>query len=291
MLSYRKLIPVILMAIWQITEVQAAPLELPISWDKFSSPLITLEFDGKVHSLMLDTGSSTGLHLSKEIANDIKSLKFTGQKRRSTNILGEAKEDAQFIIKNVTVNGEPFHNIEGAEFAPWGVTLTGKETPPEYSVIGLGFFHDHRFLIDYGRMKLTVIDKDTNLNSWIDPDWVEVPFQLSDEGLILTVEVGGKKRDLVLDTGSTISIIKSDRVPNPQDTVTCSSIYPALTDEKCTFIPMEISHSKNKDKIYAMKLDNIDASFTKDGLLGGDFFKKHAVLIDFVQKKLFLRQI
>lgn len=268
----------------------AADLVLPITFDKRSTPMVSLEIEGLSHEMRLDTGSEEGLHLRRDLLDRIEGARFTGEMQRSSDMAGNVQENARFVIDELSVNGRIFRDIRGVEFSPWGITVREDSQLPESSVLGLGFFKGQRILIDYPSEELTVFDAETAVDPDGDTGWIEVPFRHSAEGLVLEATIAGRLHDMVLDTGATISFAVADRIADTTAAVPCQSVYASLEQEGCRLIPVDTEFGGGTAaSVHAFLIEDAPGNFEATGLLGGDFLQHHVVFVDFTGKRMYVR--
>lgn len=267
----------------------AADLILPITFDQRSTPMVSLEIEGMPLELRLDTGSEEGLHLRRDLLDRIQGVRFTGEMQRSSDMAGNVQENARFVIAELSVHGRTFRDIRGVEFSPWGITVREDSKLPESSVLGLGFFKGQRILIDYLSKELTVFDAESDFDPNGDTGWIEVPFRHSEEGLVLEAVIAGQRHDMVLDTGATISFAVADRIADTVAAVPCQNIYASLQQEGCRLIPVDTEFGDTAASLHAFLIEDDPGNFEATGLLGGDFLQHHAVFVDFVGKRMFVR--
>lgn len=289
MLKLSTVVPIALSGLFfGVAPSTAADLVLPISFDEYSIPKVSLDIEGAPYELVLDTGSSEGLHLRRDVLDRLGSVRFTGEMQRSSDMAGNVQENARFVIDELSVHGLTFRDITGVEFSPWGITVQDDSQLPESSVLGLGFFKGQRILIDYLSKELTVFDPSSGFVPNSDTGWIEVPFRQSDEGLVLQAEIAGQPSVMVLDTGATTAFAVADRIATTAAAVPCQSVYPSLEQEGCRLIPVRTAFGKTPASFHAFLIED-DSNFEADGLLGGDFLNQHAVFVDFAEKRMFVR--
>ncbi|PRA81041.1 hypothetical protein CQ054_20660 [Ochrobactrum sp. MYb29] len=267
----------------------ASNLVIPISFDEFSVPVITVQLNGHAETLMLDTGSSEGLHLYPSLLKRMSGVRFTGEKQKSSDMAGKEHANARFIIDDLSINDQIFHNISGVEFSPWGFTLDKDTKLPTTPVAGLGLFERKRLLIDYEAGLLTIFDDGKEPDIGDRSKWFEVPFRRSSEGLLLDVFIEGAVRTLALDTGATLSMIIADKIGDTSSAMPCKTIYPELIAQDCKLMPVETRFSNAIHTVYAFLNPQNPGRFENAGLLGNDFLHRHAVYIDFQTSRLFIR--
>jgi hypothetical protein len=98
--------------------------------------------------------------------------------------------------------------------------------------------------------------------------FVKTSFDLSHCGLIVSVETDLGRRRFLLDTGSTWSLFKNSQVEKKGRSFTTDKFQIGGTD-----------FGKTKFCLY-----EFSDLFEVDGVLGVDFFKRHAICIDFHNK-------
>lgn len=275
----------------------ADDLVLPLTFDRHQTPMVELDLGETRHTVRLDTGSSEGLHLTRDTMDQMPGVRFTGETIRSIDFAGEVREDARFVIDELSVNGRAFHNIDGVEFSPWGVSVRDDSSLPTSQVLGLGFFKGERILIDYAAMKLIIFDQNQNLDPSLEEGWVVIPFNVNDDGLVFNVEIAGETHRMSLDSGATLSMVIAARIADQSDALPCEAIFPdGLGPDDCRLMPVTTEYDGQNQTVYAYMLEEdpfqgADFDDVASGLLGGDFLANNAVLIDFVDEQLYVRPI
>ena len=85
-------------------------VEIPISFDHANLPMVEMEIAKHHIKFYLDTGAR-GLHLPKAIAETINGVKLTGRTVKSVDLAGKVREDAEFIIPELQMDGMIFLRI------------------------------------------------------------------------------------------------------------------------------------------------------------------------------------
>ncbi|MDC9606284.1 aspartyl protease family protein [Xenorhabdus griffiniae] len=276
-----------------VTDSMAAEevMHINFQFDKFSMPIANLEIDGKKQNLVIDTGASQGLHLTKEFMSEISGLVIDPEKARSTDITGKVFFNDKFHIPQLSINGMIFKDITGVSLTPWGVTLLGQEKKlPASMVIGLSLFKDKVVLIDYKNQQLSVSDHLQALDVNVTAGWSELPLRLTQEGIIVKVSQNAKNYNMILDTGATASVFWQQRLQSPPVILPCRALSKKLENEECDVSTFQI----DEDGIKKIELNSllVDGDFNHlnaDGLIGNNFFNQYSVLIDFPGKRLFIK--
>ncbi|MFA5905159.1 MAG: retropepsin-like aspartic protease [Desulfobacula sp.] len=134
-----------------------------------------------------------------------------------------------------------------------------------------------------------------------DKDIIAIPFTVSKSQHILsTVEINGKKAFLMIDTGASSSVIHIGKLEylgleSHDKKGKASGIGTSNYDMKEIIIPEMILNSVSYrdlkfDGIDLYHIEQVDYNQTIDGIIGGDFLKKHEAVIDYKRQILYLRK-
>ena len=74
--------------------------------------------NGQSNFVLLDLGSTAGIHLPVSDINSMSGVKYTGETSKSTNISGEIFSAKKFIIPMLAIECMTFENITGYELNP-----------------------------------------------------------------------------------------------------------------------------------------------------------------------------
>lgn len=261
-------------------ERECDKIEVPIVFDRQGAPTIELEINGHSSNALLDLGSSSGIHLSVENINWLSGIKYTGDSNRSTNVAGEVSYSKEFIVSELKLQCLTFENILGYELKPWSVSIGDKPDnmeDPRQVIIGMGFFKNKTIVIDYSNKKLT-IKKNRESSAIRTMDRRFKPYQLSKEGITISISSAIASYQMVLDTGATVSMFSTTRFNMKEPLDSCE--YNLGPDVKCQSFSSELTIAGHPFKSNIL-LYPINARFTKDGLLGSDFFRKFVIELDF----------
>lgn len=263
------------------------PVTLKLSFDKYSTPHATFLINGHPVYAMIDTGSSFGFHLQESQLKRIKGLKKE-RTYRSTDGKGKTQENIEYLADYLDVNGIKLVNITVTPFKQWGLMISGEGELPESPVAGLGAFKDKQILLDYISNSLTISD-DVDYNSLIKDNFKELSFQMSTDGLVLDVEQSGYKYHLILDTGSTVSMIWSERLKS-REPASCLMVDPEMDNKGCEATLFEIKSKDGNPEQFGAVIVAGDFKHMGniDGLIGNNFLKERKIFIDFKNKKVFI---
>lgn len=262
-------------------------IEVPIVFDQYGLPTIELIINGQSHLALLDLGSTVGIHLPISDISNMSGVKYTGKSSKSTNISGEIFSAKEFIIPILAIECMTFENISGYELTPWAASIGDKPNNMEDKqqiVIGQGFFSEKMITINYANKKLMINKSKTGAvlpkrsNKFI-------PYLLSEEGITIQMSSPISSYQMVLDTGATSSILSTNKVNVNEQLTTCD--FNVGPDVKCELFSSTFNIA-GYSFVSNILLYPIDSRFTKDGLLGSDFFNKFIVQLDFPNKNVAL---
>ena len=255
--------------------------------DKYNLPLIMMDFQGEQIAMTLDTGSKIALHLPMDLINKIPNKTENSEKIRSIDLSGGVTELKSFIVNKLELNSFTFNKVQVVEYKDWGLVISSdptiddsEDTDEDKPVIGLGLFDGYVLTINYPESNLTLSD-DTSTD--LNPNWVAIPFDLNDEGLVVTLSDGIKNYKMVLDTGATVSLIK-------QQSLSPESIKISDPEDNFKSISLDVNNVAN-DSVLPIIIDSFPNEFQSDGLLGADFLSKNRVKIDFKNKQMWIQPV
>ena len=254
--------------------------------DKYNLPLIMINYQGEKIQMILDTGSNIALHLPMDLINKIPNKMENSEKIRSVDLLGNITEIKSFVIDRLSLNSFVFKNVKVAEYKKWGLIISSDQTNKSENtnedkyVIGLGLFDGYVLTINYPESNITISN---DISTYLNPNWIAIPFDLNDEGLVVKLSDGVKNYRMVLDTGATVSIIKEESLSPFTSKLT-------VPENNFRYISLEMKGIAS-DKVKAIIIDSLPDEFQSDGLLGTDFFSKNRVKIDFRNKKMWIQPV
>jgi len=266
-------------------------LRIPISFFPFlDRPTMKVEIEGKKYSLLVDLGSSFPVFLHKKYIDKIEDKESAGI-FKSFDVNGNCYERAGFKVGDVKlqenckltgvviISEDIDFLLKGCKISPpgiWHRLMDQLELLIMSGRIGLPVFRAGDCFFDFPNSYIVVAD---NITSLIDragcsvDGFVQVPFNLEKYGVILTLQTDLGLKKFVLDTGATHSILKKSQVAKE------------IAKE---FKPGKWFYRNHKTEIAGCNfgicnfvLFDFTDRFEVDGILGVDFFKKHAICLDF----------
>lgn len=265
-------------------------MHMPFELDDASLPIANVEIDGKSQTFMIDTGSRIALHLSRDVMGQLPRLIIDPEKERTTDATGKVFFNDRFHIPQISINGMTFKDVKGISFTPGGMALTRDSSLPALMMIGLDLFRDKAVLIDYKRQHLSVADYAQALGVDGADGWIELPLQLTQEGIAVKVSQRSQSYNMVLDTGASVSIFWKERFKSPFVNISCQTVMAEMDDEECLASEFQLDEIGTADiRLNAVLIDGTFDHLQMDGLIGNNFFKKFTVLIDFPGQRLLIK--
>ncbi len=243
--------------------------EIPIVFDHANIPMVEMAIDNHHVKFYLDTGAR-GLHLPKAIADTIHGVKLTGRKVKSVDLAGKIREDAEFIIPEMRMNGMIFRNVIGQYLSDWGVGNSEFQLP----VIGLDVLQQKELVIDFPRKRLLMSDApiafDTLYRSAQD-----LQFARADEGLVVSAHIGRHEWPFVLDCAASISIIKASASIDKALIAPCTIDLPG---GRCEAVSAHVDCGKEMIVLQLIRMP-LPEQFKPMGVIGYDFFSQCALYL------------
>lgn len=280
----RQMLTAVLLLLPGLAMADTAPLFWPLRYDERGLPLTDVIIDGKMHTLMLDTGSSTGGHFYERGLNELVSVSGPGatrlEDRRFIDISGNETRVPVWNLNHLIISGIRFNNIEIVPFKPWGLSIGNKK--PVNEVMGLGLFHDRRFMVDFRKNRLwptyipSVSDIDKSYR------WSSYPVEKTQSGLLITAIVGGIKLKLLLDTATSHSMLFADHLPSDTLFSGCKTVEPEASDQDCrvTTFSLKDNQGTSRNESAIVISGNRPNGLDFDGILSMNVMRDHLVIID-----------
>ncbi|QBE65008.1 hypothetical protein [Pseudoduganella lutea] len=254
-----------------------AEVSVPLALER-GIPVAQLTIAGHVFPFTFDIGSSRTLHLTREVMARIPGLKLTGRKMRSADLTGKVREEEEFVIPDLVVNGVSFGEVKGVSYEAWGLGIGKGAGLPPHSVVGLGLFARQPFVYDQSGRTL-------RFGAPLEPGsgWQPLAHERVHEGIVASLSNERARYRLVLDSAANISIVKPQSVEKQGDRPTRCDVFGP--DKPCSFVSVSLPGGAAITP-YLMPLPGF---FQPDGILGADFFGRYAVYVDQAQGKVAVR--
>ena len=241
---------------------------IPVTFNGHKDALVNVSLEGQVHTFKLDTGSFFSFSLSEEILQEIHKAKYGTYKW--FDFRGQQYESPTYFIPEIKIGNLVFprvHVNQDREDFHTNVTLEGKPLPLS-GIIGRTILERYNLFLDFPHGAVYA-SKDPSLlqkAGLLSQNLLHVPFSLHPDGIFLTVETDEGTYRLILDTGSTRTVIRTP--------------HPALTTKF-----QIMGHDFGEHSIQAL---DMTSKFDFDGVLGMDFLLKHPLFIDYTNRQILL---
>ncbi|TFZ53055.1 hypothetical protein E5C26_01625 [Serratia proteamaculans] len=259
-----------------------------LRYDERGLPLIDVQIESRLHTLMLDTGSGEGIHLYKFNLDQLLSdhnLKVAQQaSRRLIDVSGGENKVSAWRIERLLISNISFDDVEAVSFKPWGFSMGGE--PPVNEVLGLGIFHGRRVMIDFKNDRLQMLE---HLPSDISK-WSAYPIEKTASGLRITASVGKIPLHLVIDTAASHSLLFHERLPAGTLFSGCRTLEPETSNLDCRVTKLTVADDEGKLRTDLAIVTNgaTPQELDFDGLLGMRFMRGHQVIIDMPEQILYI---
>jgi hypothetical protein len=261
----------------------------PLYFTSFSDiPIVEVEIEKKKHLLKIDLGATGDLFLQKRALDKIRNKEEIGTIQHA-NMFGRIASNNLFKIFDVQIEEYTFTNPIVSEENPEFYMQNPNSEPSDRHKrrlayidgrIGRGILASSDCFIDLPHA--TFFLNAEKQKEHLTKGFLELPLEIHDTGLMIcvTTDLGTKK--LVLDTGAFISFLRkpsnnSLKTDSSQSEVEHKSCELMIGDQN--FGPWEFFF-----------LENMTPLLEADGILGVDFFNKHAVYLDIHEQKIYIQR-
>jgi hypothetical protein len=273
---------------WKNHVSETACKRIPIRFSPSKIPIFDVVIEGTTYPLGLDLGSKFPLSLEPAVLKNIskkrlgKSEWFDGKGNyyTSRSYLIPEIDICGFLLKNITVR-ENLNNYQ-AVTTMWHAKDDPLE-PENLGVLGRPLLEKANLCLDLSHNAFFICsDLEMLQRKGICPKvLVKTPFEIYAGMMTLPIETDFGKKHFVLDTGCTVTLIRSSLVQN-QD---CQNDWRELPF--CTTSSFAIN-GKNfgSQDLYLFDLDPHVQKM--EGVLGMDFLKEHVIYIDYPNKAIYI---
>jgi hypothetical protein len=254
---------------------------IPLGFSAYKIPTTYVEIQGKKYKVEIDLGSKTALTLNKSALDQIE--KTSSETSRWMSFKGEKYEAPKYLIEDVRVGNFSIKNVSSKEesenFANHGSILIQDpmhQAEEKAGRIGRDFFSNNNLFLDFNRCVLFICGnvKDLKKNHYQLDSFTQAPMNLTSDGVVIEVEMDMGIKRFLLDTGSTISAIRS---MNIQENTSSRNKMPVYESSKLIIRGTDFGGQV----LYLLDISPDFKDF--DGILGMDFLNEHAVFLDFTK--------
>jgi len=247
-----------------------------------SVPTTKIKIDDKECLVEIDIGSKLPLILSKKTLANI-SKKEKKEKMEWRDFKGNKYTANTYVLHKVAIGNIFFNNVIANEINEDYSKNTSilSYSNREVQSIGRPLFEKFKILFDCKSNKLFISNdlKKLKKKGYDISTFIRVPCKWGRTGLILEVETDLGKKRLSIDTGFTISSLRSSsEIKNTGKKYT----LPIFTTRKFVIGDKDFG-------VFDLFLLNITSELNElDGTLGMDFIKSHVMYIDFPAKIVYI---
>lgn len=253
------------------------------------SPYVSIEIEGKSYPVLIDLGARSQMSLEKDILEQIQ------KKPEGTHLFrdmhGKRYESVKYRIPKIKIGSVEFKDIEVLEenidFVTKGSVLYSKDTEKYkrevVGDIGRGLLKQVNMLLDFPHAAVFLSNQLNELkkSGYNVNTWLKVPFKLDPKGMVLEIDTDLGKKRFMLDTGLTVTLLRSSNVQNHNELEQHFGM-PIFPTSKFIIEGKDFGKMNLHLREITPELDILD------GILGMDFFSKHQIYLDFHKKMAYI---
>lgn len=271
-----------LLALLSACALAADRIELPLTFER-NVPVVHLKIDGRDVPFVLDTGASDSLYLTVAESEAIGGVKKTGQNVKSVDLSGKVAEVPEIQVDALRINDMAFGPLKGRIRTDWGIS-DGSSGAPKISVLGLSFFGDRKVLLDFPGRRVVVWTPSSSPAEA--GEWADLPFTRGKEGIRIELVSSQRRYRMVLDSASTVSLVKRTSVPSGEPLNECSiQMQPGFP---CRSLDLTLPTAQSP--VFAPMLLSLPEVFPSDGIVGREFFDQYSVVLDLSRDSIRIRR-
>lgn len=261
--------------------------KIPVRFFPISNrPSVEIEIEGKAYSCLVDLGSPHAFDLHEKYLSQIKGKLDAGESKYY-DAKGALFTTEKYLVPKIKLESLCFNDIlvyqENAEFlnkdsghwrSIWNRLLHQVELITLKGRIGRTLFQDKNCLFDFSRSAIFLLgDLPASFGAagyFID-QFIALPFQMENCGIVLTMETEEGRKRFCLDTGTTHSVLR------------CAS------SDMQTRVETTLKSEDRDLGQWSFQAYPLSEKLPCDGILGVDFFKKHAIAFSFHNQTAYIR--
>lgn len=265
--------------------------KIPIQFDEAKIPLISASFEDKQYLLELDLGAADFSLNREELA---KLQKIPKGLNRSEDVFGNKYEVPIYVIEHFNVQRLKWKNIIISEEDPafdrntllWeDVHQTEVDgVKKSYGRIGRNILKKTNLLLDFPNNLLYACNNLTKLKkkNYHIHDWIAIPFEETDSGIIIKITTDFGLKKFVFDTGCSAIFIRSENLSE-------KNLFEKETEELFAYTTSKFmigSYNFSNIKLYQLQFSDLYKDV--DGFLGMNFIEDYQIYVDYKSKKIFI---
>ncbi len=265
--------------------------ELSLNFTDSGLPCVDISVEGNICPVVIDLGSRLEMNLQSEVLQSLS--KFPAGTEEWRNFRGIEFTRINYKIPEIKLGSLCFKNSIATEellneeecHIIWRDPSVEKKHRKTVGSLGRKLFKSVNLLFDIRNSKMIATNDFNRLkNSGYDlKTYLEIPFVFHPKGIMLNIDADIGNLRLLLDTGTTSTVIHEYLYPADTDKIFDYRGLPIFSSEKfCIkdrdFGPIDLYFLKMTEKLYDI-----------DGLLGMDFIKEHVIYVDFSKNKIYIQ--
>jgi hypothetical protein len=264
-------------------------ISLPLSYSSKKTPLLQAKINNKDVLLGIDFGSKYHLFLNESFLARIEKKELG--KELTRDFKGNKYQTPFYRLSKLQLGPLSFHNVKAHEQSQeqnTNQTLWEAENPSNNDLIvgyiGRPAFETRNFLLDFPHRKFILCDDMPTVrkNGYDLDDFLKVPCIQTKFGIIMNFMTDFGEARLVLDTGTTITMLRSGFTKDAPTTLDSRNI-PHVFSEKFMIGGFDFT---NKNLFL---FDISDELTLFDGILGMDFLEKHILYLDRKNSMIYIK--
>lgn len=235
---------------------------LAITYGENDYPLIMTELQGNHCMLAVGIGARFPLSLHQKTLDRIIDKKLQGTTTLH-NINGERQEAPSYLIPQLKVGDLIVKNV-----------IAYQSEADDYGTLGKFLGGEFNLLLDFPHSRIIVCDTFSKLQAKkaANSRWIRVPFEMHRGGIVFHVDTDFGTRKLAINTTCRFTHLHSFFIPAGKSSVLSSFALRGQQLGCVTFQSINLPEG----------LSEID------GFIGMDFFKKHAIYLDYTHKVAYI---
>ncbi len=277
---------------WYLHTRKAICARLPVSFSPAHIPRINVVIQEKVFSLEIDLGSKFPLTLNKDLLEEIDNRPngtaewrdIRGNRYVSPAFLIPRLKLGEFVWEDVMVRQARADFTESTVI--WRKNDAKDSVKRLQGVIGRPLLEKINLLLDFSNSIVLASNNKSKLKEqgYNLDDMNKIPCEMSEKGIILSIEtdIGTKRFDL--DTGATVNFIRTSDVSRNQKLNTDSRGLSYLSTSKFVIDGTDFGRTD------LFLVDITPELQVLDGTLGMDFIERHIIYIDYPNQVLYIKK-
>jgi len=275
---------------WDLLKKKTYYVPMPTKVSIANIPLIEVDIQNAKYLLKMDLGSKFQLTLSEHVLDQLN--KKNAGTLLGRDMYGNAYETPAYLIPLIKIGDfswvDVMVNRESNDFTSkttlWVDTNKSKDYfEDRMGTIGRGLLEKRNLLLDFHNSIIFISNdiKRLKKSGYFLEEFRKCSFEIGRTGLILIINTDVGKIRFSLDTGSTVSFIRSSFLPNDISKKKKHGLSFVITSK------FEMA-GKDFGNMHLYLQDITPELSEIDGILGMDFLKNHIVYIDYQDKVIYV---